>query len=441
MLVGFSQVRFDDEFDYRMGGTFVNYMRTETEFHTPLFCSAWAVRSGENSFIWVSCDVARFMESDADYVRSKVAVETGVPKEHILVSATHNHTGPTARPSISPFFPTGDLSYFEKLGDKAAQACIQAWENTVEVTMSYSRCDEDKCVHNRRYLMETGESMMEPGGPEFPGRLMKEGPEDTELQAVWFVRENKPIGIIVNYSSHPSELYAMKYTSADYPGVLRRVLQNTYGADVPIVFLQGCCGNLTPRDHEHDATWGHGIDGAERVGTILAADVMRMMSLTRETCDVSDIRIKTTTARLNLREISNEDLKRSEEIFDLLDTDRPAFDALDVSDKGYANKVRNLLKKWENASYEDVPISGVKLDDIIFLTHPAELFCEYQLDLKNKLGSKTICVELTNGGICYVPTKQGYLLKGYEMMQGFYDYHAGQKIEDSLIEIAKELKK
>ncbi|MBE7036398.1 MAG: hypothetical protein E7403_03795 [Ruminococcaceae bacterium] len=439
MLVGFSQVRFDDAFDYRMGGTFVNYMRSETEFHTPLFCSAWAVKAGDNSFVWVSCDVARFMECDADYVREKVEKEIGIPKERVLVSATHNHTGPTARPSISPYFPTGDLSYFEKLGDKAAEACVQAWNNLTEATMSYARCDEDKCVHNRRYLMDTGESMMEPGGPEYPGRLMKEGPEDTELQAVWFMKEGKPVGIIVNYSSHPSELYAMKYTSGDYPGVLRRVLQNNYGADVPIVFLQGCCGNLTPRDHEHDATWGHGIDGAERVGTIIAADVMRMIALTRETSDVTDIHVKTTTTRLNLREVSEEDLKRSDEVFELLETDRPAFDALDVADKGYANKVRNLLKKWEVAPYEDVPIGAVKLGDVIFLTHPAELFCEYQLDMKKQLGAKTICVELTNGGICYVATKQGYVLKGYEMKQGFYDYHAGQKIEDSLIELSREM--
>ncbi len=31
------------------------------------------------------------------------------------------------------------------------------------------------------------------------------------------------------------------------------------------------------------------------------------------------------------------------------------------------------------------------------------------------------------------------MLKGYEMKQGFYDYHAGQKIEDSLIELSKEM--
>ena len=439
MLAGFSQVRFDGEFDFRMGGTFVNYMQSETEFHTPLYASAWAVKAGENSFIWISCDVARFVESDANYVREKVSKETGISVNSVLVSATHTHTGPTARPSISPYFPTGDLSYFEKVGDKAAEAGISAWKNVKEVTMSYARCDEDKCVHNRRYIMDNGESMMEPGGPEYPGRLMKEGPEDTELQAVWFIRDGKPCGILVNYSSHPSELYAMKYTSADYPGVMRRTLQAVYGSDVPVIFLQGCCGNLTPRDHENDATWGHGIDGAERVGTIIAADVMRMMSLTRESKDVKDIRFKTTRTRLNLRKISDEDLKRSNEIFELLEKDRAAFDALDVSDKGYANKVRNLLRKWEVAPYEDILISAVKLDDLIFLTHPAELFCEYQLDMKKKLGEKTICVELTNGGICYVVTKQGYHLKGYEMKQGFYDYHAGQKIEDSLIELAREM--
>ena len=103
--------------------------------------------------------------------------------------------------------------------------------------------------------------------------------------------------------------------------------------------------------------------------------------------------------------------------------------------------VRNLLKKWEVAPYEDIPISAIMLDDLVFVTNPAELFCEYQLDLKKQLGPKTICVELTNGGICYVATKQGYLLKGYEMKQGFYDYHAGQTIEDAMISLARELGK
>ena len=174
--------------------------------------------------------------------------------------------------------------------------------------------------------------------------------------------------------------------------------------------------------------------------TPLAADVMRIMSLTRETTDPEDIRIISTTARLNLREVSEEDLNRSNEIFELLEADRPAFDALDVSDKGYANKVRNLLNKWKVAPYEDVPVSAIKLGDLVFVTHPAELFCEYQLDMKKQLGPKTICAGYTNGGICYIVTKQGYHLKGYEMKQGFYDYNAGQDLSDKLMALARELR-
>ena len=443
MRTGFSEVRLDDCCDFRMGGTFTYYMSSQMVFHTPLFASAWAVDAGENSFIWVSADIARFAESDADVIRRDIAARTSVPFDHILISATHTHTGPTARPSISPYFPKGDLSYFEKFGERIAEAGVRAWENIGEAYISYGHMDEWKCVHNRRYFMANGESMMEPGGPEFPGRLMKEGPEDPELQVIWFTDRKeydvnsieKPLAVIVNYSSHPSELYALEFVSADFPGVIRRNLKAVYG-DIPVLYLQGYCGNLTPRDHENDASWGHFIDGTERVGTVLTGDILRIMSLVRERSDVGQVRIETEKCRLNLREVTEEEVQKSDAVFSLLESDRAAFDALDVKHKALANKIRNLLDKRKLGTYEDVPISVVRLDDLIFLAHPAELFCEYQLDMKKRLGPKTVGVELTNGGICYVGTKQGFLLGGYEINAGFYDIDAGNTIEESLIRLA-----
>ncbi|MBR5738883.1 MAG: hypothetical protein IKY02_02720 [Lachnospiraceae bacterium] len=446
MKTGFAEVRLDDSCEFRMGGTFTFYLSSEMEFHTPLYASAWAVSAGDNSFIWVSADVARFAESDADLIRKDIAEKTPVPFDHILISATHTHTGPTARPSISPYFPATDLSYFEIFGKRIAEAGIRAWENVSDAYLSYGHATEWKCVHNRRYFMASGESMMEPGGPEYPGRLMKEGPEDPELQVIWFFKEpsydvtrvDRPLAIIVNYSSHPSELYAERYVSADFPGVMRRNLKAVYG-DIPVIYLQGYCGNLTPRDHENDASWGHYIDGTERVGTVLTGDVLRVMSLVRERSDVSDVRILTKKCRLNLREVTKEDVRKSDAVFDLLKTDRAAFDALDVKIKAHANKIRNLIDKRKIGTYEDVPVSVVRLDDLIFLAHPAELFCEYQLDMKKRLGPKTVGVELTNGGICYVGTKQGFLLGGYEINAGFYTIETGEKIEETLIQMAGEI--
>ena len=446
MITGFAEVRLDDSCVFRMGGTFTFYQSSEMIFHTPLYASAWAVEAGENSFIWVSCDIARFAEEDADRIREEIAEKTGLPFEHILISATHTHTGPTARPSISPYFPATDLSYFEIFGALIAKAGVEAWEKRRKAYLSYGRGTEWKCVHNRRYFMESGESMMEPGGPEYPGRLMKEGPEDPELQVIWFMPEEtydvnrieKPLAVIVNYSTHPSELYALPYVSADFPGVLRRNLKAVFG-DIPVLYLQGFCGNLTPRDHENDASWGHFIDGTERVGTVLTGDVLRIMSLARERADVRDIRIRTERCRLMLRKVTEEDIAKSDAVFELLERDRAAFDALDVKDKAFANKIRNLRDKWKNGPYEDVPVSAVRLDDIIFLVHPAELFCEYQLDMKKRLGPKTVGVELTNGGICYIGTKQAYLLGGYEINAGFYDYQAGSVLEEKLIELAAKV--
>ncbi|MBQ3071956.1 MAG: hypothetical protein IJD20_01525 [Oscillospiraceae bacterium] len=447
MKTGFAEVRLDTCCTFRMGGTFKFMLSSDMEFHTPLYASAWAVEAGENSFIWVSVDLARFAESDADLIRKEISERTGLPFAHILISATHAHNGPTARPSISPYFPCNDdLSYFEKFGARIAEAGVQAWNNLDEAYISYGHTMEPVCVHNRRYMMDTGESKMHPGGPGYPGRLMKEGPEDPELQVIWFMKEKEldvmksenPLAIIVNYSTHPSEMYDQDVMSADYPGVIRRNLKAVYG-DIPVLFFQGFAGNLTPQDHEHDATWGKFLNGSERTGTILAADVMRVISLERNRKDVEDIRIVTETCRINLREVSDEDLKKSDEVFDLLAKDRAAFDKLDVKDKAFANKIRNLMDKRKLGTYEDVPISAVRLDDIIFLTHPAELFCEYQLDMKKRLGKKTVGVELTNGGICYIGTKQAYLLRGYEINAGFYDAEAGSVIEESLIKLAAKL--
>ena len=171
---------------------------------------------------------------------------------------------------------------------------------------------------------------------------------------------------------------------------------------------------------------------------MLSGDILRLIALQRNRSDVKDIRIETEKCRLNLREVTDEDKKKSDAIFDILKRSRAEFDALDVKEKAYANKIRNLETKWQNGSFEDVPVSAVRLDDIIFLAHPAELFCEYQLDMKKRLGPKTIGVELTNGGICYVGTKQAYLHKGYEINAGFYDYYAGETIEESLIRLAEK---
>lgn len=438
MKTGFSQVRYDDRIgSFRMGGSFLIYSSAECSFHTPLNVSAWAYEAGENSFIWAALDIILVSEQDCEAVRKAVAEKTGV--RNVMISATHAHTGPTMRDNSSKYFALLDTEHIDIINAAIIEACTEAWNRREETGMCYASCEEAACVHNRRYLMENGESMMHPGFPGFPGRLMKEGPEDPQLQVIWFVQGEQPVGIIVNYSSHPSLLYGKRIVSADYVGVLRRTLQEVYGP-VPVLFLQGCSGNTCTIDHEFGTDWGDPLEHAERAGRVLAADVIRMMNLPHEVSACEDVSVFHDRTVVRYREPLPEHVAMAEKVFSDYAKDPSSFAKLDVAQKALANRTRTLLERRKISQEVSVPITAVRIGDIGILTNPAELFVEYQLEIKKQLGGRTLCVELTDGFISYIPTKQAYLLKGYEVNNGMYDWNTGNTICDAMLTAYKKLR-
>lgn len=440
MKTGFSQVRYDERIGtFRMGGNFLIYSSEDCTLHTPLYVSAWAYDAGENSFIWASLDIILVSMEDCDAVRKAVSEKTGVKCDNILVSATHAHTGPTMRDNSSKYFTPLNTKHIDIINAAIIEACTDAWNKREETAMSYASCEEKECVHNRRYLMENGESMMHPGGPGFPGRLMKEGPEDPQLQLIWFCSGERPVGIIVNYATHPSLLYGKRLVSADFVGVMRRTLQQVYG-DVPVLYLQGCCGNVCAIDHEYGTDWGKdALEHAERAGKVLAGDVLRMMNLPHEQTVTEKVRVLRDTIKIKYRELSAERGAQAEKIFELYRQNPEAFAKLNVAEKALANRTRTLTELRAESETKEIPVNAINIGDISIMTNPAELFVEYQLDIKKKLGSRTICVELTDGFISYIPTKQAYLLKGYEVNNGMYDWNTGNEIAAAMKELHDRL--
>ena len=435
MLTGFAEKRLDDGIDFTMGGMFIHYKPDYVL--SPLFASAWAYDSDDGGFIWVSVDLIVVSEPMCEEIRKKVRAILPDAPETIIISATHTHTAPnTAIASV--YYPTGDRSYLDTIWQRTAEACKAAWEDLSESEMSFARCDVPECTHNRRYLMESGKSMMHPGGPDFPGRLLKEGPEDPELYAIWFLKNDKPAAIIVNYQAHASILYGMHFVSADFPGEIRRVLKGVYG-DIPILYLQGSCGNTTPIDHEHDATWGSGIDGSRRTGEVLAANVIRLVALTREKTASAIFRYACSTVELDWRETDPEDETRCEAIMKLFYEDEAAFNALSTADKALANKVLLMKEKRKDPHYL-MPVSAMRLGELLFTMNTAEYFVEFQLAIKKRLGGGFLpCASITNGWCTYLPTKQAYLLKGYEVDQGLFTWDAGEKVENEIVRLAQSL--
>lgn len=442
---GFSQISISEGIEFPMGGMFLRYACDKV--HTPLYASAWALEDKGNqnrSGMWVSCDVAVFEEHWVKEITEKVEAQTSVPAANVVVSTTHTHTGPTTFKG-SVYGSIDNQHAMREIVDRTVRACVEAWEKRSLSYMVYGEGQVEKCCYNRRYLMKNGVSQMHPGGPDNPERLIKEGPEDKQLQVVWFENEKGITGVIVNFSTHPSVLYGIRIISADFPGVIRRVIQNIYG-DIPVLYLQGCCGNTSPVNHAEDPSWGRGMESCERVGTILGAEVVKIIASTRVKKEYPrNFLYKRCEARLNYREITEEEGKLSDRIVRDYNAGKITIkvengNVENVAELAMANKVALLKEKKNRSSYYEAAISAMMLDNIAFVTNPAELFVEYQLSMKKRIPADHVIVaSITNGWCNYVATKHGFLFKGYEVDQGWFDWEAGQTIEDTSVECANSL--
>ena len=65
--------------------------------------------------------------------------------------------------------------------------------------------------------------------------------------------------VIVNYACHPVVLGPKNQKiSADYPGVMRRLVEERVGSDAMCLFIQGCCGDINPL---RNGAWGRPFRG------------------------------------------------------------------------------------------------------------------------------------------------------------------------------------
>lgn len=402
LRLGFSQVEITPPLGTRMAG-FFNDRRAEG-IHDPLYARAMAIDNGEHPVIFVTCDLLSLKRTTVLAAKERIAAQTKVPAESVMVSATHTHTGP-ATSRIFQMDP--DREYVDRLPEWISEAAIRAWESRVPGTLGIGWGFEGKLSFNRRFMMRsTRQVLMHPpkGSTDI---LYQEGRVDPEVGVLSAkTAAGEPLGCLLNFACHVNVLGGAE-VSADYPGYFAAAMQSKYGESYTALFANGCCGNLCQIDVYDPERDDRGHQWARYMGERLAKDVQQI----QERLEYSD------EWHLDSRfvEVQMPRRRLTKELMAWAAATRELGDAAEFHDAIYARLAFEMQEEWRTEPTFPAPIQAFRLGDVGIVTYPGEIFVEHGLDTKlNSPAARTFVVELANGIVGYVPTREAFVGGGYE---------------------------
>ena len=392
------------------------YIRHATSVRDPLFAHAMVLDNEQGAPICIiTVDVLSVQRGTVLRCREAIEQATGIPAERIAISATHTHYGPlVARIWTRDVRP--DPDYLAELEAGIVEAATAAWEARQPAQIAIGWAFEGRISFNRRFMMRSGEVVMHPpvGSTDI---LYQEGKTDPEVGMI-SVRDTdgKPIGWWVNFACHATVSDQGDAISADYPGELAAEMKRRHGDDVVTLYGNGCCGNLCQIDvfNPDRAAKGEPILEALAKGI---ADAVDRAEAEAEFVDDLPLDARSVETQIPLRHVAPEVEQAARELLEDGACDESDFEA--YREHTYARMVIELVEEKRERPLTPVEVQALRIGVVALVMLPGEVFVEHGLTIKlQSPAERTFVVELANGIVGYVPTREAFAGGGYEQKLG-----------------------
>jgi len=398
-----------------------------------LYAKVAVLDDGQTKVALVVCDLITIPRSTVVEARKLIEQKTGLPGGHVMISATHTHTGPALKRDSARDDLDGVnqlvAEYTAALPSKIAQGAAEAHQRLAPVRASYGRGHEDRLAFCRRFWMKDGTVGWNPGKHN-PAIIRPVSPIDPEVAVVYFeAHDAKPVLTYVNYAMHADTTGGLKCWP-DFPGVLARRLAEYKGPDMLTIFANGACGNL----NHINVQWSdrqHGPEEAVRLGTILAGDVLKTFMGLKPAAGGA-LRVRSEVVSLPLAPVTEQDVAEAKEVVQrgpkakFLEQVK-AYKVLDVAAR--------QGKPWE-AEVQVIALGR----ELAWVALSGEVFVELGLSIKAASPfQQTHIVELANGSFSYVPNRSAYAEGNYEVVSARCAEGSGELMVTAAIRMLSEL--
>jgi neutral ceramidase len=433
LRVGAAAVKISPPTGTPMAGYY--YARGSQEVLDDLYAKAAVLDDGSTKLALVVCDLISLPRYTVLDARKLIEQQTGIPGGHVMISATHTHTGPSlSRQSVRDNQDGGSSDPARKytlgLPSRIAQAVAEANGKLEPAAVSYAGEHEDQLSYCRRFWMKDGTVGWNPGKLN-PNVIRPVSPIDPEVGVVYFETPDKtPILTYVNFALHADTTGGTRI-SADYPGALSRRLADYQGPDMLTIFANGACGNL----NHLNVNWaGRQSSPAEanRLGTILAAAVFKAYMDLKPVGDTT-LRARSQVLQLPLPKITPEDVRQAEAV--VAKKDQAKF-----MEQVKAYRVLDVERRADKP--QEVEVQVITMGDALaWVSLPGEIFVELGLSIKAASPfAQTHIVELANGSIGYIPNRSAYVEGNYEVESARCGEGSGEQLVQAAVQMLEELK-
>lgn len=393
-----------------------------------------------------SCMLPRELIEDA---KAQAAKKTGIPKSHMLVSATHTHSAPT---STGVFQSDPDEAYVQYLAGKIAEGIEKAHGRLAPAKIGWSSVNEPSQLFNRRWKREqamipanpfggtTDRVQMNPGY-QAKGLIESAGTVDPEVSVLAVQsKDGKPIALLANYSLH--YVGGNPELSADYFGEfadrIARLLDQENGSGAFVGILSnGTSGDVNNVNFGGPAPKGRQPGEQIKVVADAVAKAAHAAYKKIEFKNHVALAAAEKDIELGVRKPSATELERARK---LLDEQRDARN-LKGMPAIYARESVLLAKYPDKVTAK---LQALHIGELGIAAIPCEVFTEIGLDIKKRSAHKaTFTIELANGYNGYLPTPAQHELGGYETWRARSSYletEASVKIVATILELLKKAK-
>lgn len=383
-----------------------------------LFAKAVVIDNGSTRVAVVTCDLIAIPEKIADAAKARIADRCGIPPAHVMVNATHTHTGVAVANLLSV---DEDDAYIKSVPLKIADAVELAVWRLQPARVGFASVNEDRITFNRRWRMKDGTVRMNPGVNN-PDLVEPTGTIDPELTMMFAETDDgTPIAAVANFSLHYIGTNNGNALSADYFGHFDRLMRHYLGDTCISLLWNAASGQINNIDFSGQTKWtARGHQQAVKMANVLAGHFITEMQF-MEMHDTLDLSGSLATLTFPRKQITAEDLKVAEQV---LSVPQGTYDAYDTGPFSwvvgqpipqalvdvYARECQRIAKLPAKMT---APVQVIRLGEAAIVALPGEVFVETGFNIKAASDATPLfLVSLANGYIGYICTDKALTEEG-----------------------------